>query len=867
MRRYYSFAAIFAASFLGACGASRMVSTPVHRTLDTVTVSAGHQPLDLYRATPTLFWDILHTRVALSFNMPERTAEGSAWITLRPYWYATDTLTLDAKSMVIDSVMYYDGIQYQPLAFNYTNDKLGIKFAKRFERTQKIDILVKYTARPYATHSGGSRAITADRGLYFINTNHEVPKKPIQIWTQGETEANAHWLPTIDQPNERTTVQLELTVPDSFKTLSNGALLRSLAIGKGLRTDVWAMQQPIQIYAIMFAIGDFTVVEDRPFMGVAVNYYVEPPFASYAKKMFNHTPEMIEYFSEITGVPYPWNKYSQVVVRDYVSGAMENTTASLYGEFMNQNFREIADKNYEDVVAHELFHQWFGDYVTAESWSNLTINESFANYGQQLWRGYKYGKATSDELALNDLSRYLGQTRYNDEPLVRFHYAEREDMFDRISYEKGGAILRYLHGLMGDDAFRMSMKTFLTQNALKSAEAHQWRLAIEEVTGEDWNWFFNQWYFRGGHPQLQLSYNYDDQAGVLQVSVKQTTSDSGHAFDLPMKAALIYGNSMEVIDWRVSAKTQDFSFPFKRGVKPVFVPDYHNWLVGSIKEEKTSAQWLQQLQVMPDYVNKRRAVAAAFQMAADTGAVTIVRHALNDTFEGIRAYTLSSLARTAERSTWQQQLKEQVSMLAINGRSHRERASALEVLGKWKIAVMKPSIMGALADSSYMVAGSALEALHQLDKEKAYEHAKNLYRQQPRAHLETAIWQVLAAKGAAEDVALFADKADDVYGSRKMTFANFVHLYSINTTSTRAYEQALEVIAMLTKRESIKSYRFAMGALLFTNASYYADQAIANNAGDRLKLIKERKAIADRLAAEVLKAETDPDNVQRYQKL
>src|SRR5690606_25883012 len=150
-----------------------------------------------------------------------------------------------------------------------------------------------------------------------------------------------------------------------------------------------------QIYALMFAVGKFEIIDDEPWNQIPVNYYVEPEYAPFAQKMFQNTPEMMGFFSEITGVPYPWNKYSQIVVRDYVSGAMENTTASLFGEFMNQNFREIADKNYEDVVAHELFHQWFGDYVTAESWSHINLNESFANYGEYRWRKYKYGDASA----------------------------------------------------------------------------------------------------------------------------------------------------------------------------------------------------------------------------------------------------------------------------------------------------------------------------------------------------------------------------------------------------------------------------------------------------------------------------------------
>src|SRR5690606_27924383 len=140
-------------------------------------------------------------------------------------------------------------------------------------------------------------------------------------------------------------------------------------------------------------------------------------------------------------------------------------------------------------------------------WSNLTLNESFANYGEQLWRRYKYGKASNDELAFEDLAKYLGARDASAVPLVRFHYHSRDDMFDRVSYQKGGAILNYLHGLMGDSAFYRAMNIYLTKNALQPAEAHNWRMAVEEATGLDWNWFFNQWYYREGHPILNVQYD------------------------------------------------------------------------------------------------------------------------------------------------------------------------------------------------------------------------------------------------------------------------------------------------------------------------------------------------------------------------
>lgn len=385
--------------FLSACGTSRKVQ---HITLDEITVSANKADYALYRGSATRVWDIINTNLALSFNLNEKTANGTATLTLHPYFYATDTLVLDAKSMQIDSVALINGPKP---TYTYEDDSLTIRFAKKFRNTDTIQLLIKYKAMPYAESSGGSKAISDDRGLYFVNTDHKIPGQPVQIWTQGESEANSHWIPTIDKPNERFTTEIALTVPDSFVTLSNGYLISQEKEANNLRTDTWLMNKPIQTYAVMLAIGNFSIIKDA-WHNREVNYYVEPDYAPYARAMFNNTPEMMQHFSDITGMLYPWNKYSQVVVRDYVSGAMENTSASLFGEFMNEDLREIKDFDFEDVVSHELFHQWFGDYVTAESWSNLTLNESFADYGEILWRRYKYGKISADDHAIQGIWTY-----------------------------------------------------------------------------------------------------------------------------------------------------------------------------------------------------------------------------------------------------------------------------------------------------------------------------------------------------------------------------------------------------------------------------------------------------------------------------
>ena len=230
------------------------------------------------------------------------------------------------------------------------------------------------------------------KGMYFINPRGEEKDKPTQIWTQGETESSSAWFPTIDKTNQRCTQELTVTVENKYVTLSNGKLMSQKKNTDGTRTDYWKMDLPHAPYLFFLGVGEYAVVKDK-WRDKEVNYYVEKEYAPVAKKIFGNTPEMMTFFSKITGVDYPWVKYSQITGRDYVAGAMENTTATIHQESAQQDARELVDGNsWEGTIAHELFHQWFGDYVTTESWSNLTLNESFADYSQTLWDEYKYGK-------------------------------------------------------------------------------------------------------------------------------------------------------------------------------------------------------------------------------------------------------------------------------------------------------------------------------------------------------------------------------------------------------------------------------------------------------------------------------------------
>jgi aminopeptidase N len=390
---------------------------------------------DDFRTTPRKIIDILHMDLAVQFNWENHTCIGKETLWLKPYFYETDSIILDAKNMIFDKIIVTDqhnnNIMYLT---NYDKKNLHLKLEKKVSKYDTIKLELSYKANPDEKESHGSKAIKDDKGLYFVNTNKQEPFKPMQLWTQGETEANSCWFPTIDKPHEKFTSKLAMTVENQFTTLSNGLLINSTSEGN-MRTDVWENKQPMSAYLTMMAVGNFIATKDQ-WNGKEVSYYLEPAYSPYARNIFKNTIEMMQYYSDRLGVTYPWDKYAQVVVRDYVSGAMENTSATLHGEFVQKNNRELIDADNDGIIAHELFHQWFGDLVTCESWSHLVLNEGFATYGEQLWLEHKLGKDAALQKSYNTINKYLNYAKNNsDDAIINFNYKDKEDMFNTITYQ------------------------------------------------------------------------------------------------------------------------------------------------------------------------------------------------------------------------------------------------------------------------------------------------------------------------------------------------------------------------------------------------------------------------------------------------
>ena len=682
--------------------------------------------------------------------------------------------------MVIQKVL----LDNQKLAFNYDNFELLIDLPKEYTKEESYTIYIKYTARPEKVKQKGSAAIKGAKGLYFINADGSDKNKPTQIWTQGETEASSCWFPTIDSPNQKSSQEIYMTVPNKYKTLSNGELVSQTKKGAN-RTDYWKFNQKHAPYLFFMGVGEFEIIKDS-YKNIPIEYYVEKEYAPFAKDIFGDTPDMIAFFSGLLGMEYPWNKYSQIVVRDYVSGAMENTTAVVHGEQAYQKPGQLIDENkHENTIAHEIFHHWFGNLVTAESWANLSLNESFANYSEYLWKEHKYGKQEANaHLFENNLAYLDGQNA--DKNLVRFQYTNKDDLFDLVSYNKGGTVLHMLRNYLGDAAFFRGLNLYLIENKYKTAEVHQLRLVFEKLTGKDLNWFFNQWFYSASHPQIEVSYDYNTIQNKVTVNIIQLQSEK---FKFPF-AIDIYEDGKRRRE-KVFVDGNDASFTFAYEKQPDFIQvNADGVLLCEITENKILSDYIFQLQNTENYGDRREALVAVMKKQDDKAAFKAVVSALNDPYYKIRILALENIDLINKFS--KKDAIRTIAEIAAKDKKTLVKSAAIETLGKLIEPELKPVFIKNLESKSYAVIGKSLVALYYVDSKLAVEKSKSLPHE-IRKILATPLTQIFIEEKDEKELPFIAQNL-------------LSGMYLVGDDKTKAiYQKAFRQISESNNEEAIKN--------------------------------------------------------------
>lgn len=712
----------------------------------SVKAQLNHHPVNVpyYHATAEKVNDLVDTKLDVKFDYQHSHLWGKEWVTLKPHFYPTDSVRLDAKWMDIKTIGIMENRKVVPLKYQYQDSlTIAIQLDRTYKRDERYVLYIDYTAKPNDVHSKPGFKYDG-KGLYFVNPLGTEPGKPTQVWTQGEAESSSCWFPTIDKPDQKTTEQVSMTVPAKYTTLSNGLLISQKNNADGTRTDTWKQSLPHCPYLFMMAVGEFKIYKDK-WRNKEVNYYLEPAYFPYAKQIFGQTPEMMELFSRALGVDFAWEKYAQVVVRDYPLGAMENSSATLHGDYVQKTPWDLIDDpngSGGTTIAHELFHQWFGDLVTNESWSNETLNESFAVFGEKYWNEKKYGKDDGDAKRYDELQAYLNNRTAYKQALTPFVYSDEEGVNGSNIYDKGGLVLNMLRNYLGDDAFFKGLQLYLKTHAFKNAEVHDLRLAMEEISGKDLNWFFNQWYYGAGHPVLDITYQWSDANNQEIVIISQ--KQDGQIFHVPI-AVDLYANG-KVTRKQAWLTEKSDTLTFSLAAKPELVNvDADKILITKKTDNKTLQEFNYQYHHAPLYLDRLEAVNAAISQQTTKDGLDIMLSALKDKYHGLRVKAIRSLKMDSAGVA--KAALPVLAGLASHDPNYPVRAAAIAELSKTKSAGHIAIYKASLGSPSYTVKGTALIALNNTAPAEAFKSAKSM-EADGKGQLGQAIVTVYATGGS-----------------------------------------------------------------------------------------------------------------------
>jgi aminopeptidase N len=548
--------------------------------------------------------DIKHSKIDVKLDLPEKRVSGIVTHTLAPLNDGTRYVHFDAIDMEVSAV----SVAKKAAEYSYDGRTLRVDLGEGRKRGQDLPVAVTYSATPRI-------------GMYFTGPDEGYPDKPVQVWTQCQDEDTRYWLPCFDHPSEKQTSEVIVTVPSSWYALSNGRLLQDKANRDGTRRFHWHQDRPHSTYLFTLVAGELERI-DATTNGLTIDYFVEAKDVDDARRTFANTPEMIALFERLFGAKYPWSKYSQVVVRDFVFGGMENTSATTMTENIIVDRKASRDFTSDPLISHELAHQWFGDLLTCRDWSHGWLNESFATYLEMLWDEHHLGIDMYRQGAVENTDLYL-EERYR-RPIVTNVFNEPIDLFDRHLYEKGSVVLAMLRALLGDDQFFRSMQRYVAENQERSVITQDLAQAVSDETGRNLDWFFDQWVYKPGHPCFKVSWNYDDQAKIATVSVKQTQSnDDGTppVFRMPVTIDFRKGRGRpQAFRVEITEREQTFAFPLSQQPDLCRFDPYGGIALKELDFEKSTGELRVQLRDDDDIAGRQ---FAAKQLGKKGGAEAI----------------------------------------------------------------------------------------------------------------------------------------------------------------------------------------------------------------------------------------------------
>ena len=692
-----------------------------------------HLPESRPHYAPRLDFHTAHIKVELALDFEKENASGACSLEIEPLAKDLDKIELDACEMDISGVSVDDA----PAEFEYDNKTLAIAIKPGGGRRT---VRVEYSIAPR-------------EGLYFTAPDSEHPEREVQAWTHSEAIAARHWFPCHDHPGDKSTSELIVKVPKAMRVISNGKLLSTSDDGT-TATYHWREDSPHSTYLTSFVAGRFGVVEQEV-QGIKLRYNFPESRRADVLRYFGETPRMMEVFGELTGVKYPYEKYDQTTVQDFIFGGEENINATTLATsyFSDAQSAEDFQTSYStphvnavDLVAHELAHQWFGDLVTCSDWPHAWLNEGFATYFQVLYIERSRGV---DEMRWDLDSRvkdYFEEdgTEYR-RPIVDRGYVWPDDLFDSHLYPKGASMLHELRFLLGDETFFRGIAHYLQTHAYSSADTHDFMTSMSKLSGQDLEEFFEQAFYRAGHPEFEVGYSWDERGKTATLKVRQVqkTDELTPVFKLPCD--IVFYVNGERLKFRVLLDSAEQTLTFLLPSKPSVVElDPQRWLLKTLKFEKSLDLLLNQLETSQDAWSRAEAARDLGKLKSNMAVAPLEAAAATEQFWHVKATAVKALGEIGTNLA----LKALLSMESPKNR--RIRRSLAEALGGFEDERARKLLVDMLEkDESPYVRCEAALALAKSWPKGALPHLKNAMKM--TSPNETLAEACLDAMGRLED--------------------------------------------------------------------------------------------------------------------
>jgi len=664
------------------------------------TVDAG------YKLAFQRNYDIHHIKIKLELNVEQESLTGEATISLSPLIDNFSTFELHAKDIEIRDITL---IEENNLSFLADSETVIITLTEALQKQDTITVKIKYYTEPSA-------------GIHFNKPTEEKPKTPYQIFSHSEPIQARFWFPCYDEPDDKFTSEIIAEVPENFSLLSNGRLLSTVHNRKDkTKTFHWYQNKPHTSYLVSVAAGEYAEIRDK-FDKVPLFYYVYKDQVENAQNSFAKTPKMMSFYQNLFDFAYPWDKYAQIVVADYHVGGMENTSATTLNDRTIHDLRAHLDMNSDELVAHELAHQWFGDLVTCKNWSHLWLNEGFATYAEILYKEFDSGPASAQYDVYEDQKFYLEMSdRKFHQPIVFEDYLHPDEMFNVIAYQKAGQVLHMLRYVLGDSIFIQSLQAHLKQYAYQSVETKDFQQVVEKIYGRDLNWFFDQWIYHGGHPKFKISSEFRPEISEILLIVEQTQKDSLSlvplVFQMPVEIEIIGASNRITQKVFLNSRVDTFKFSFPSSPRLIRF-DKDNWILKESSFIKTQQEWIFQLLHDENVAARLIAIEELEGTTYDTleTVLTLEKCILNDPFWAVRkeaAYLFIDYQRPESKT---------VLIKACRDPHPKVRAAALIALSYFYDKKLD-SLFREIAenDSSYYVVAEAIYGLSNVPDDSSFE--------------------------------------------------------------------------------------------------------------------------------------------------